>query len=106
MTRIHTQPIDPHAAPECSRASDTVAVVRWTKHHNLPAELVGRWVWVTFTDKPAPEIRAALIRAGFRYSGKRRAWAHWCCVAPKRRGCDVDPRSLHGSIGLSDIELD
>ena len=44
----------------------------------LPAEAVGRWIWVTFDEKPDKEIIQSLRDFGFHWSHRRQAWAHDC----------------------------
>ncbi len=57
---------------------NVIEVVEFCKQHQLDAELVGRWVWVTFDSKPNAEIRQELKDFGFRWSPKRGKWAHNC----------------------------
>lgn len=52
-------------------------------HTQLPAayrlaEVVGRWVWVTFTEQPAAEMRQQLAQLGFHWNRERQAWQHPC----------------------------
>ncbi len=52
-------------------------------HQQLPAayrlaEVVGRWVWVTFKEQPAAEIRQQLAQLGFHWNRERQAWQHPC----------------------------
>ena len=52
-------------------------------HRQLPAvyraaEVVGRWVWVTFKDQPAAEVRQQLAQLGFHWNRERQAWQHRC----------------------------
>ncbi len=53
-------------------------VVAFCKKLNLTAEQVGRWVWVTFAEKPDEAMRQALRDFGFRWSYRRKKWAHNC----------------------------
>ncbi len=55
-----------------------IEVASFCKEHNLNAEIVGRWVWVTFAKKPDTAIRRLLKEFGFRWSGRRKKWAHNC----------------------------
>ena len=55
-----------------------VEVIRFCKEHDLPADVVGRWVWIRFEQKPSEETRALLKAAGFRWIHKRGQWAHNC----------------------------
>jgi hypothetical protein len=42
------------------------------------AEVVGKWVWVTFKETPAAEIRQKLAQLGFHWNRERQAWQHPC----------------------------
>ena len=42
------------------------------------AEVVGRWVWVTFKEQPTAEIRQQLAQLGFHWNRDRQAWQHPC----------------------------
>ncbi len=60
-------------------------VVAFCQKHNLKAEVVGVWVWVSFDDKPDEAMRKILKDFGFRWSARRRKWAH-NCGTPSRAG--------------------
>jgi ribosome biogenesis GTPase A len=55
-----------------------VEVLEYCKAHNLPARVVGRWVWVKFESKPNVEVRQTLKDIGFRWSRRRGQWCHNC----------------------------
>jgi hypothetical protein len=42
------------------------------------AEVVGKWVWVTFKEQPAAEVRQQLAQFGFHWNRERQAWQHPC----------------------------
>ena len=42
------------------------------------AEVVGKWVWVTFKETPATEIRQQLAQLGFHWNRERQARQHPC----------------------------
>ena len=42
------------------------------------AEVVGKWVLVTFKEQPAAEIRQQLAQLGFHWNRERQAWQHPC----------------------------
>jgi hypothetical protein len=44
----------------------------------LLAEVVGKWVWVTFKEQPAAELRQQLAQLGFHWNRERQAWQHPC----------------------------
>ena len=53
-------------------------VAAFCRRMNLPAEVVGKWIWVSFTQKPSKEIIQALRDFGFHWSQRRQSWAHDC----------------------------
>ena len=53
-------------------------VIEYCKFQRLNAERVGSWVWVSFDEKPADETREQLKEYGFKYSPRRKKWAHNC----------------------------
>ena len=55
-----------------------IEVVEFCRVHNLPGEIVGRWVWLRFGAKPGPEVRELIKSYGFRWVNRRGAWAHNC----------------------------
>lgn len=85
-----------------TRSSPTVAVVEFCIANGFPASVVGRWVWVSFPEKPAPETIAILKEAGFRWAPRRLSWLHPCGVFTGRgRG---DPRAKYGEVPVSEME--
>jgi len=42
------------------------------------AEVVGKWVWVAFSEQPAPTVRQTLAQLGFHWNRTRQAWQHPC----------------------------
>ncbi|HEU5122464.1 MAG TPA: hypothetical protein VFW05_00215 [Verrucomicrobiae bacterium] len=67
------------------------------------AEVVGKWVWVQFTDKQPREVTALLAELGFHWNNKRRVWQHPCGmyrdVAAVR-----DPRTKYRSYFIADAQ--
>ena len=55
-----------------------IEVLEFCKSGNLPARVVGRWVWIKFESKPPAEVRQALKDFGFRWSRRRGQWSHNC----------------------------
>ena len=53
-------------------------VLEFCKAQNLPARVVGKWVWIKFESKPSAEIRQAMKDFGFRWSKRRGQWSHSC----------------------------
>ncbi len=65
-------------------------VISFCRKFGLQAELVGRWVWVSFAEKPDEAMRKALKDFGFRWSVRRRKWAH-NCGSPTRSAKKSNP---------------
>ena len=67
--------------------------------NGLDAELVGVWVWVSFKEKPSDDMRAKIKEAGFKWSPRRKKWAHNCGVktASSKTG---NPFEKYGSVPL------
>lgn len=42
------------------------------------AEVVGKWIWVSFTESPAPTVRQTLAQLGFHWNRTRQSWQHPC----------------------------
>ncbi len=59
------------------------------------AEVVGKWVWVTFRETPAPELRQVLAQLGFHWNRERQSWQH-PCGAFRLRGAG-DPHEKYSS---------
>jgi hypothetical protein len=74
-------PIDSEAR-KANRTLPTPKVLA-ALHQELPAayrlaEVVGKWVWVTFKEQPAAEVRQQLAQLGFHWNRERQAWQHPC----------------------------
>ncbi len=59
------------------------------------AEVVGKWVWVTFKETPAAEIRQKLAQLGFHWNRERQAWQHPC--GQFRLSSAYDPHEKYSS---------
>jgi len=69
-------------------------------HQQLPAayhlaEVVGKWVWVRFTETPTAEIRQQLAQLGFHWNRERQAWQHPC--GQFRLSSQQDPHDKYSS---------
>ena len=53
-------------------------VIEYCKFQRLNAERVGSWVWVSFDEKPDEATINNLKEYGFRWSPRRKKWAHNC----------------------------
>ena len=65
-------------------------VIEYCKFQRLNAERVGSWVWVSFDEKPDEATINNLKEYGFRYSPRRKKWAH-NCGHPTRSSQTVNP---------------
>ena len=74
-------------------------MVSFCNENNFNAEQVGCWIWVSFDQKPDDQVRQVLKDAGFRWSGRRKKWAHNCGV--KTRSSRGNPWEKYGSAVVS-----
>ncbi|MFH0981839.1 MAG: hypothetical protein V2A79_09900 [Planctomycetota bacterium] len=86
-----------------------VQVLEYLRTQNLAeyAQIVGRWVWLEFPDKPSAEVRAGLTAVGFRWNRKRSCWQHSCghhCVSSPADSWYL--KSKYGTVLVSGIEID
>ena len=65
------------------------------------AEIVGKWVWVQFSDIPAADIRRQLAELGFHWNNARQSWQH-PCGAFRDQSAPFDPRRKYGSYFAAD----
>jgi len=68
------------------------------------AEVVGRWVWISFESKPASAVRAFLSELGFHYNKQRGCWQHPCGHFSKRS--PGNPRWKYGAVRASRMVAD
>ena len=91
-------PIDPEARKK-NRTLPATKVLELLKTSNPGlfnlAEVVGKWVWVSFRETPAPEMRQILAQLGFHWNRERQAWQH-PCGAFRLRGVG-DPHEKYAS---------
>ena len=59
------------------------------------AEVVGKWVWIQFSDKQPPTVTRVLAELGFHWNNTRQTWQHPCGTITER--ADYDPRKRYGS---------
>ncbi len=67
------------------------------------AEVIGRWVWVQFTDKQPSEVTMVLAELGFHWNNTRQAWQH-PCGSPPVEAATYDPRRRYGSYFAADVK--
>ena len=60
------------------------------------AEVVGKWIWITFTEQPAEQVRGQLSQFGFHWNNVRKCWQHPCGQFATD-GSGADPRQKYGS---------
>jgi len=66
------------------------------------AEVVGKWVWIQFTDKQPREVTGALSQLGFHWNNKRQAWQHPCGAFST--GSSNEPREKYQSYFPADAK--
>ena len=65
------------------------------------AEVVGKWVWIQFSDKQPPTVTRVLAELGFHWNNTRQTWQHPCGTIPDERAT-YDPRRRYGSYFAAD----
>ena len=51
---------------------------RWMPEQFKLAEVVGKWIWISFPESPAERVRADLSQLGFHWNNTRKCWQHPC----------------------------
>ena len=51
---------------------------RWMPEQFQLAEVVGKWIWITFPEPPIERVRAELSQLGFHWNNTRKCWQHPC----------------------------
>ena len=69
---------------------------QWLPEQFNLAEIVGKWIWVTFPEPPAEKIRGQLSQFGFHWNNHRKCWQHPCGQFATE-GSGTDPRAKYGS---------
>lgn len=64
------------------------------------AEVVGKWVWIQFTEKQPSEVTRVLAELGFHWNNNRQTWQHPCGTIVEC--ADYDPRKRYGSYFAAD----
>ena len=85
---------------EENRALSTDSVLdllrKWLPEVYGLAEVVGKWVWVSFPEQPAEMVRGQLSQFGFHWNNSRKCWQHPCGQF-RTEGSGEDPRQRYGS---------
>jgi len=66
------------------------------------AEVVGKWVWIQFTEKQPGEVTLVLAELGFHWNNTRQTWQHPCGTIPFVERATYDPRKRYGSYFAAD----
>lgn len=66
------------------------------------AQVVGKWVWIAFTDKQPREVTATLAELGFHWNNKRQTWQHPCGALTE--GTESDPREKYPTYFPADVK--
>lgn len=98
--QTQTKPFVNYAEREQNRllTADKVlaSLKRWMPKQYALAEVVGKWVWITFPEPPVERVRAELSQLGFHWNNHRKCWQH-----PGGQfiteGSGQDPRQKYGS---------
>ena len=64
-------------------------------------EVVGKWVWIQFSDKQPPTVTRVLAELGFHWNNRRQSWQHPCGTIPDE-WADYDPRKRYRSYFAAD----
>ena len=67
------------------------------------AEVVGKWVWIHFSDKQPPTITRVLAELGFHWNNTRQTWQHPCGTIVEEPA-NYDPRKRYGSYFAADVK--
>ena len=67
------------------------------------AEVVGKWVWIQFSDKQPPTITSILAEFGFHWNNTRQVWQHPCGTIQRERAT-FDPRKRYRSYFAADAK--
>ena len=65
------------------------------------AEVVGKWIWVSFSEQPAPTVRQTLAQLGFHWNRTRQAWQHPC--GQFRLSSAGDPHEKYPTYNPADV---
>jgi len=51
---------------------------QWIPRAYELAEVVGKWIWISFPEQPVETLRADLSQLGFHWNNTRKCWQHPC----------------------------
>ena len=103
--RVDTRlPIDSEAR-KANRTLPTEKVLTLLQQHDRRlwdlAEVVGKWIWVSFSEQPAPTVRQTLAQLGFHWNRTRQAWQHPC--GQFRLSSAGDPHEKYPTYNPADV---
>ena len=91
-------PIDTEARKK-NRSLPTAKVLELLQQHDRRlwelAEVVGKWIWVSFSEQPPAAARQTLSQLGFHWNNTRQAWQHPCGAFSA--GSSTDPHEKYAS---------
>lgn len=74
----------------------------WIPRAYEVAEVIGKWVWVSFTEPQPEEVTTQLYKLGFHFNSRRGLWQHPCGVTRDRP--PYHPRQKYGSYFPADVK--
>ena len=103
--RVDTRlPIDTEARKQ-NRTLPTEKVLALLQQHDRRlwemAEVVGKWIWICFSESPAPTVRQTLAQLGFHWNRTRQAWQHPC--GQFRLSSAGDPHEKYPTYNPADV---
>ncbi len=64
---------------------------KWMPEQYGLAEVIGKWIWITFPEPPPEQVRGQLSQFGFHWNNVRKCWQHPCGQFATE-GSGADPR--------------
>lgn len=86
---------------QSEKSKSIIEVLEFCKAQDLPARVVGRWVWIKFESKPSADVRQSLKNFGFRWSRRRGQWSH-NCGRPTKPALSYRPWDKYQTVSLDD----
>ena len=80
-----------------------LTVLRATPRFFELAEVVGKWVWIRFSQKQPNSVTSRLAELGFHWNNTRQTWQHPCGVFRRERAT-FDPRRVYRSYFATDLK--
>jgi hypothetical protein len=88
------------AVRRANRSRNTESLLALLRHEAprffAMAEVIGKWVWIQFTDKQPAPVTRVLAELGFHWNNARQTWQHPCGTIAYDRAT-YDPRQRYGS---------